>query len=30
LYDFGMNYTFVRVIGTNMFVDGDGYANVTW
>ena len=30
LYDLGMNYTFVRVIGTNMFVDGDGYANVTW
>lgn len=30
LYDFGMNYTFVRVIGTNTFVDGDGYTNVTW
>jgi hypothetical protein len=30
LYDLGMNYTFVRVIGTNMFVDGDGYTNVTW
>ncbi|HST29235.1 MAG TPA: hypothetical protein VLK27_00165 [Chthoniobacterales bacterium] len=30
LYDFGINYTFVRVIGTNTFVDGDGYANVTW
>ena len=30
LYDFGMNYTFVRVIGTNMFVDSDGYTNVTW
>jgi hypothetical protein len=30
LYDLGMNYTFVRVIGTNVFVDGDGYANVTW
>ena len=30
LYDFGMNYTFVRVIGTNTFVDGEGYTNVTW
>ncbi len=30
LYDFGMNYTFVRVIGTNTFVDSDGYTNVTW
>ena len=30
LYDFGINYTFVRVIGTNSFVDGDGYVNVTW
>ena len=30
LYDFGINYTFVRVIGTNTFVDGDGYTNVTW
>ena len=30
LYDFGMNYTFVRVIGTSMFIDGDGYANVMW
>jgi hypothetical protein len=30
LYDFGMNYVFVRVIGTNSFVDGDGYTNVTW
>jgi hypothetical protein len=30
LYDFGMNYTFVRVIGVNTFVDPDGYTNVTW
>ena len=30
LYDFGINYTFVRVIGINSFVDGDGYVNVTW
>lgn len=30
LYDFGINFTFVRVIGTNTFVDGDGHANVTW
>lgn len=30
LYDLGMNYTFVRVIGINAFVDGDGYTNVTW
>jgi hypothetical protein len=30
LYDFGINYTFVRVIGTNAFVDGDGYTKVTW
>jgi hypothetical protein len=30
LYDFGINYVFVRVIGTNTFVDGDGYTNVTW
>jgi len=30
LFDFGMNYTFVRVIGTNTFVDSDGYTNVTW
>ena len=29
-YDFGINYTFVRVIGTNTFVDGDDYTNVTW
>ena len=30
LFDFGMNYTFVRVIGTNTFIDSDGYTNVTW
>lgn len=30
LFDFGMNYTFVRVIGTNTFVDSDGCVNVTW
>lgn len=30
LYDFGMNYTFVRVIGTNTFVEADGHTNVTW
>ncbi len=30
LYDFGINYVFVRVIGTHTFVDGDGYTNVTW
>jgi hypothetical protein len=30
LYDFGINYVFVRVIGTNTFVDGDGNTNVTW
>jgi hypothetical protein len=30
LYDFWINYTFVRVIGTNTFVDGDGHTNVTW
>jgi hypothetical protein len=30
LYDFSINYLFVRVIGTNTFVDGDGYTNVTW
>jgi len=30
LYDFGINYTFVRVIGTNTFVDSEGWINVTW
>jgi hypothetical protein len=30
LYDFGINYTFIRVIGTNTFVDGDGHTNITW
>ena len=30
LYDFGINYVFVRVIGTNTFMDADGNTNVTW
>jgi hypothetical protein len=30
LYDFSINYVFVRVIGTGTFVDGDGFTNVTW
>ena len=30
LYDFGINYVFVRLIGTNTFVDADGYTDVTW
>jgi hypothetical protein len=30
LYDFSINYIFVRVIGTGSFVDSDGYTNVTW
>jgi hypothetical protein len=30
LFDFDINYVFVRLIGTNTFVDGDGYTNVTW
>ena len=30
LYDFGINYVFVRVIGTNTFVDADGFTNVAW
>jgi hypothetical protein len=30
LYDFEINYTFVRVIGINTFVDGEGYTNVMW
>lgn len=30
LYDFGINFTFVRLIGTNTFIDSDGYTNVTW
>jgi hypothetical protein len=30
LYDFGINYVFIRVIGTNTFVDGGGNTNVTW
>jgi len=30
LYDFGINYVFVRLIGTGRFIDSDGYTNVTW
>ncbi|HJT45607.1 MAG TPA: hypothetical protein VJ721_04970 [Chthoniobacterales bacterium] len=30
LYDFGINYVFIRVIGINAFVDADGITNVTW
>jgi hypothetical protein len=30
LYNFGINYTFIRVIGTNTFGGGDGYTNVIW
>lgn len=30
LFDFGINYVFIRVIGTNSFVDGEGKTNVTW
>lgn len=30
LYDFGINYVFIRVIGTNTFVDGEGKTNITW
>lgn len=30
LYDFAINYVFIRVIGTNSFVDSDGKTNVTW
>ena len=30
LYDFAINYVFVRVIGTGTLVDSDGYTNVTW
>jgi hypothetical protein len=30
LYDFAINYVFVRLIGTNTFVDSDGYTDVTW
>jgi len=30
LDDLSINYVFVRVIGTNTFVDSDGYTNITW
>jgi hypothetical protein len=30
LFDFNMNYVFVRVIGTNAFIDRSGNANITW
>jgi hypothetical protein len=30
LYDFGINYVFVRLIGTGTFIDSEGYTNVTW
>ena len=30
LYDFGINYLFLRVMGTTKFVDSGGYTNVTW
>ena len=30
LDDFSNNYVFIRAIGTNTFVDSDGYTNVTW
>lgn len=30
LYDFSINYVFVRVIGTEAVGDSDGYTNVTW
>lgn len=30
LFEFDINYVFIRLIGTNTFVDGDGYTNVTW
>jgi hypothetical protein len=30
LYDFGINYVFVRLIGTNTFVDSDGCTNISW
>ena len=30
LFDFDINYVFVRVIGTSTLVDSDGYTNVTW
>src|SRR3984893_15251883 len=30
LYDFAINYVFIRVIGTQTFVDSDGYTNISW
>jgi len=30
LEDLSIDYVFVRAIGTNTFVDSDGYTNVTW
>jgi hypothetical protein len=30
LYDLTINYVFVRVIGTQTFVDSDGYTNISW
>jgi hypothetical protein len=30
LYDFGINFLFIRVIGTSTLLDSDGYTNVTW
>jgi hypothetical protein len=30
LADLSIDYVFVRVIGTNTFVDSNGYTNVTW
>jgi hypothetical protein len=30
LFDFSMNYVFVRVIGTNVLTDSDGNTNITW
>jgi hypothetical protein len=30
LSDLSIDYVFVRAIGTNTFVDSDGYTNVTW
>ena len=30
LYDFSLNFVFIRVIGTGTIVDSAGYTNVTW
>ena len=30
LYDLAINYVFIRVIGTQTFVDSDGYTNISW